>query len=122
MNMSVINAHCKREYGFDPRREGILSDVGGAGGGAAASNNGFSNGLYDPWSSGGVAVKEASAADSRVAELGINKSVKAVVIDHGAHHLDLMFANPKDPKGVLDARKLELEQIAIWTREANRFR
>jgi lysosomal Pro-X carboxypeptidase len=69
-----------------------------------------------------VAVKEASAADSRVAELGINKSVKAVVIDHGAHHLDLMFANPKDPKGVRDARKLELEQIASWTRQANRFR
>ena len=45
-------------------------------------------------------------------------TVKAVVLDHGAHHLDLMFSNPGDTPDVLNARKVELEQIHAWTHPA----
>ena len=44
----------------------------------------FSNGLLDPWSSGGVLKN-------------ISKSVVAVVLPLGAHHLDLMFPTDADP-------------------------
>ena len=47
--------------------------------------------------------------------MGINGSVKAVFLDNGAHHLDLMFANQADTVDVKNARKFELAQIAQWT-------
>jgi lysosomal Pro-X carboxypeptidase len=103
------------KYGFEPRQNWIATEFGSAAGIAAASNIVFSNGLYDPWSSGGVNVTEAAAAAERMVSVGVDGSVKAVVLDHGAHHLDLMFANPEDTPDVLNARKIELAQIAAWT-------
>jgi hypothetical protein len=100
MNMTAINAHCVNKYGFAPRADWIATEFGGAAGVAAASNIVFSNGLFDPWSSGGVNVTEAAAATDRVASVGVGGSVKAVVLDHGAHHLDLMFANKGDTPDV----------------------
>ena len=63
-------------YGVQPRTEWIAEYHGGHAGVQAASNIVFSNGALDPWSAGGV--KESSG------------SVKAVLIEEGAHHLDLM--------------------------------
>ena len=59
----------------------------------AASNIVFTNGLLDPWSSGGVLKPVGGTA--------------ALIIPEGAHHLDLRAANPKDPVSVVDARKKE---------------
>ena len=60
-----------------------------------------SNGLLDPWSAGGVL---KSVSDSLV----------AILIEDGAHHLDLRHSNPKDPPSVLEARKQERAYFAKW--------
>lgn len=121
MNMSAINIHCQKKYGVTPRADWIVTEFGGKAGVASASNIVFSNGLLDPWSSGGVGVAEASAAESRVASLGVDGTVKAVVIDLGAHHLDLMFSDPADPECVKAARKVELAEIAKWTAKKDEY-
>ena len=61
----------------------------------------FSNGVLDPWSAGGVL---KSLSDSLV----------AIIIEEGAHHLDLRHSNPKDPPSVIEARKREREYFSQW--------
>ncbi|XP_048773111.2 lysosomal Pro-X carboxypeptidase-like isoform X2 [Ostrea edulis] len=68
---------------------------------SSASNIIFSNGLLDPWSSGGVLKTQSD-------------SVVAVVIPNGAHHLDLRGANKKDTPDVISARELEKKYITKW--------
>ena len=67
----------------------------------ASSNIVFSNGLLDPWSSGGVM---SSLSDSLV----------AIVLPNSAHHLDLRGSNPADPPEVIEARRMEREFIRTW--------
>ena len=67
----------------------------------------FSNGLLDPWSAGGVL---KSLSDSLV----------SIVIEDGAHHLDLRHSNAKDPPSVIEARKQEREYLASWISEYHR--
>ena len=76
-----------------------------------ASNIVFSNGLLDPWSSGGVLKT-------------LSKSVVSLIIPEGAHHLDLRAAEPNDPASVVKARQIERAQIRKWIAEAekNAFR
>eukprot|EP00041_Stephanoeca_diplocostata_P034459 m.1178327 g.1178327 ORF g.1178327 m.1178327 type:complete len:945 (+) comp24526_c0_seq3:702-3536(+) len=120
MNMSAINEHCQKKYGVKPRAKWIADEFGGMNGVQQSSNIVFTNGLFDPWSSGGVGVKIAAASADNTADFGINNTVKAVVIPNGAHHLDLMFSTPHDPSDVLAARKVQLENIARWTADWNR--
>jgi lysosomal Pro-X carboxypeptidase len=47
----------------------------------------------------------------------VSPTVVAVFIAEGAHHLDLMFSHPDDPKSVTDARKVEKRHIERWVRE-----
>lgn len=70
----------------------------------AASNIVFSNGLLDPWSSGGILED-------------VNESVLAVLIPEGAHHLDLRAAEPADPKSVIKARNIHKQNIHKWINE-----
>jgi len=72
-----------------------------------ASNIIFSNGLLDPWSSGGIL-------------RSVSKSVIALLIPEGAHHLDLRGANEKDPQSVRDAREIEQKFIKKWIDQAHR--
>jgi len=100
------------------------------------SNIIFSNGLLDPWSAAGVYGK-TNAAEPKEGEkcmLEIDKesfyydcdmlqnvtnngSVLALILDLGAHHLDLMFSNKEDPKCARDARKIEEHYILKWINE-----
>lgn len=65
------------------------------------SNIVFSNGLLDPWSSGGV--------------LGnISSKVAAVIIPDGAHHFDLRGTHPNDSESVVAARKFHMREIKRW--------
>ena len=47
----------------------------------------------------------------------MSKSVVAIVIDEGAHHLDLRSANPADPPSVIKAREIETSTIRNWLKE-----
>ncbi|KAK6640761.1 hypothetical protein RUM44_012458 [Polyplax serrata] len=71
---------------------------------SSASNIMFSNGLLDPWTSGGV-LKTRS------------KSIKIVLIPEAAHHLDLRPSNPADPDSVRKSRLLYQDLIKDWIRE-----
>jgi len=97
-NMTTIREHCKSSFGVEPRETWIATEFAGT---AGASNIVFSNGLLDPWSSGGVMED-------------VSESAVAVVIGKGAHHLDLFFSNPEDPDDVKEARKTELRHIRKW--------
>ena len=44
----------------------------------------------------------------------LSESLIAVVIEEGAHHLDLMFTHPSDPPSVTRAREVEVQQIRRW--------
>ena len=66
----------------------------------------LSNGALDPWSAGGVTQN-------------ITDSLVAVLIEDGAHHLDLRHKNPLDPPSVVQARNIEKRYIAQWIKEYN---
>lgn len=63
----------------------------------------LSNGLLDPWSSGGVLYN-------------LSSSTVAVIIPEGAHHLDLRASNPADPFSVRTARDVHRKFIRLWLR------
>jgi lysosomal Pro-X carboxypeptidase len=48
----------------------------------------------------------------------LSRSLVAVDIAEGAHHLDLMFSNAADPPSVVRAREVELAAIRGWIHEA----
>ena len=71
---------------------------------STATNIIFSNGLLDPWTSGGVI-------------RNLSSSAVAIVIPEGAHHLDLRGSNANDPYSVILARKYHRFYIKQWIKE-----
>ncbi|XP_056646416.1 lysosomal Pro-X carboxypeptidase-like [Diorhabda sublineata] len=92
---------CYKQFKIRPRDPNVpIREYGGKEIGAA-SNIIFSNGLLDPWSSGGVL-------------RNINDDVRAVFIPDGAHHYDLRGKNDNDTGDVKDVRRYHIHKIEEW--------
>lgn len=84
------------------------------------SNIVFSNGLLDPWSAAGVYSQNQCRSSSHcsiVQNVTQNGEIIALILDLGAHHLDLMYSNEKDPPCVKAGRKIHQGQIEKWIRD-----
>eukprot|EP00466_Bigelowiella_natans_P019201 jgi/Bigna1/68113/fgenesh1_pg.5_\ len=85
---------------------------------SAASNIVFSNGMLDPWSSAGVYAggRPPKTYDSgaTIQNLTEDGSSIALLLDLGAHHLDLFFSTDKDPECAKEARLVEEKYIQRW--------
>jgi len=103
-NLTKYKEDCQREWKVTPR-ENNADIMYGQKKLAAASNIVFSNGLLDPWSSGGIL-------------RDVNKSVVSLLIPLGAHHFDLRGNTANDPREIRDARNLEAQRIQQWIKEA----
>ncbi|GFV90992.1 dipeptidyl peptidase 2 [Trichonephila clavipes] len=95
--------YCYKTYKVLPRRDYLDVQYWGADI-SSATNIVFSNGNLDPWGPGGILHN-------------ISSSVVAVIVDGGAHHLDLREDNPNDPPSVRDARNFELRNIRQWLQD-----
>lgn len=103
-NLTAIIEGCNSTYGVLPRPNWIQTSFGGNEL-QTASNIVFSQGSLDPWSGGGVTHN-------------VSDTVHAVIIEDGAHHLDLRASNPADPDSVIWARNFHRMQISKWVAEA----
>lgn len=99
-NFEAYAKGCLTQWGVTTRQYWVESQYGGKNL-SAASNIVFSNGNLDPWSGLGVLEKPSP-------------SIVTVMIDQGAHHLDLRKKNPLDPDSVIKAREIEKAQIKLW--------
>ncbi|XP_047127027.1 lysosomal Pro-X carboxypeptidase isoform X1 [Hydra vulgaris] len=94
---------CKQKWGVTTRKYWSQSQYGGFNLNGA-SNIVFSNGKLDPWSGYGVLKSQSP-------------TIKVVMIDDGAHHLDLRKSNSLDPQSVIDARNIHKSNIHSWINE-----
>ena len=108
-NQTWVDTHCLKKYGVTPAHRWISSSYGGwdAITGNGVSNIVFSNGEYDPWRAAGVYGFNATERD-----------VVSLLVQQGAHHLDLMFSTEDDPQSVRDVRAVELSYISKWEAQA----
>lgn len=96
-----LNEYCQKHYqvSIDPQFDRI--SVLGTDIAKVSSHIIFSNGLLDPWHGGGFMES-------------LSKTLPAVIVKDGAHHLDLRMKNPEDPQSVIDARLKEKAYISTW--------
>ncbi|XP_057781886.1 uncharacterized protein LOC131000130 [Salvia miltiorrhiza] len=104
-NLYKFIQDCEKLYGVTPRPHWITTYYGGHDIKLVlkrfGSNIIFSNGLQDPYSSGGV-LKD------------INKSIVAVTTVNGSHCVDIPPASETDPEWLITQRKIELQNIEGW--------
>ncbi|KFM61020.1 Dipeptidyl peptidase 2, partial [Stegodyphus mimosarum] len=99
-NSSMRDEYCMKTWKVLPRRN-VLDVIFWGEDITSATNIVFSNGNLDPWAPGGVLQN-------------ISDSLVAVIVDGGAHHLDLRADNPSDPPSVRVARDFETRNIQKW--------
>jgi lysosomal Pro-X carboxypeptidase len=80
----------------------------------------WSNGLLDPWSGGGVYPPGGGIDGPMIQNVSADGSQIALLLDVGAHHLDLFHTDPADPPCARTARKVEAAMIARWADEWRR--
>ncbi|CAG2120160.1 unnamed protein product, partial [Medioppia subpectinata] len=102
-DFKAFSDQCFGEYGVrpDPRKAMMLWENRSL---RSATNLIFSNGLRDPWSSGGV-------LDS------LSDSVIALTISHGCHHEDLRPAGVNDTQKLINVRNQEKQYMKQWIEE-----
>ncbi|XP_057830212.2 uncharacterized protein LOC131041215 isoform X2 [Cryptomeria japonica] len=104
-NYTETMQSCNDTNGIEPRPHWITTEFGGHNIKRVlkrfGSNIIFFNGLRDPWSNGGVLED-------------INRSIVAIIVKKGAHHVDLRFATKEDPKWLVQVRKKEIRIIKRW--------
>lgn len=99
-NLDKYSEDCTKKYSVKPQPNLICQEYG-CSDLSSASNIIFSNGLMDPWSSGGVL-------------RNLSSSAIAILIPEGAHHLDLRGSNMDDPYSVRITRKYHRFFISRW--------
>ncbi|CAI9104931.1 OLC1v1003722C1 [Oldenlandia corymbosa var. corymbosa] len=104
-DLKNFSESCKNAYGVLPRPHWITTYYGGADIKLIlkkfGSNIIFSNGLRDPYSTGGVLEN-------------LSESLLAVYTKHGSHCLDILGASKDDPAWLVAQRKIEVEIIEGW--------
>ena len=78
----------------------------------------WSNGALDPWSGQGVYPPGGGPGGPMVQNVSADGSQIALILDLGAHHLDLMFSDPRNPPCFAAARAVEEQRITQWIQEA----
>ena len=78
----------------------------------------WSNGALDPWSGQGVYPPGGGPEGPMVQNISADGSQIALVLDLGAHHLDLMFSDERNPPCFHKAREIETRMIREWFQEA----
>uniref|UniRef100_A0A0B6Y9F8 Lysosomal Pro-X carboxypeptidase n=1 Tax=Arion vulgaris TaxID=1028688 RepID=A0A0B6Y9F8_9EUPU len=99
-NYQQFSDDCYRKYQVRPRESWIPLEYW-AKQLQSTSNIIFSNGLLDPWSSGGVMES-------------ISDTIVAIQIPLGAHHLDFRAENEQDTRSVKSARDQETNILRNW--------
>uniref|UniRef100_A0A7N0UJG6 Lysosomal Pro-X carboxypeptidase n=1 Tax=Kalanchoe fedtschenkoi TaxID=63787 RepID=A0A7N0UJG6_KALFE len=104
-NLTEFNQQCKKSYGVEPRSHWATTYYGGRDIKLVlerfGSNIIFSNGLKDPYSSGGVLED-------------LSKSLVAITTEKGTHCMDILNSNPTDPKWLVKQREEEVKIIKGW--------
>ncbi|PHU03769.1 hypothetical protein BC332_29020 [Capsicum chinense] len=104
-NLDEFMKDCKKKYGVSPRPHWITTYYGGHDIKLIlykfASNIILSNGLRDPYGSGGILQD-------------ISHSLPAVYTRNGSHCLDILTAKPSDAEWLNMQRKTEVEIIEGW--------
>ncbi|KAK7833484.1 lysosomal pro-x carboxypeptidase [Quercus suber] len=104
-NLNEFINECKSFYGVLPQPHWVTTYYGGQDLKLTlhrfGSNIIFSNGLRDPYSSGGVLEN-------------ISENVLAVTTINGSHCLDILLARPSDPQWLVMQRKTEVKIIEQW--------
>ncbi|CAK9186786.1 unnamed protein product [Ilex paraguariensis] len=107
-NLNGFMTDCKSLFGVRPRPHWVTTYYGGQDMKLVlqryASNIIFSNGLRDPYSSGGVLED-------------ISSSILSVQTTEGSHCLDIVKATQSDPQWLIMQRKIEIEIIEGWIRK-----
>jgi lysosomal Pro-X carboxypeptidase len=105
VSFETIQASCATKWKVNPDPQWIRTMYGSANRMLSSTSNiVFSNGGYDPWSAAGVLSLPPNA----------HPNITIVLIPEGAHHLDLMFSDTRDPPSVIAARRVEIAQIHAW--------
>ncbi|KAG6682450.1 hypothetical protein I3842_13G142300 [Carya illinoinensis] len=104
-NLSSFTEECRSLYGVTPRPHWVTTYYGGHDIKLVLNKFGsniiFSNGLRDPYSSGGVLVN-------------ISESIVAVHTVNGSHCLDLQANQSTDPEWLVRQREVEVKIIKGW--------
>lgn len=108
-NLSATSDECEAQYGVRPRPSWVLTRFGGRNISQYlqhfGSNIVFTSGSLDPWTAGCVTTEW-------------HWRLPVILIDGGAHHLDLRAPNPKDPRSVIIARREIASYIHDWVSDA----